>query len=304
MAGESPDDLTSTKAPARSAVPNAEFIERCQIEYDRNPGSRVFAPLCEAYRRMGLIGEALEIASRGVRLHPDFAAGRIAFARILIEKKAYPDALQQLTLAAELSPDNILAFQLLGETYLELRRPKEALKAFKTVLFLNPLHDRAKKMVRKWEFLSADEFENESFDWSPKDDEALPAIDPEAQKQLKLDPTRSDREAYRAISIADALTVRNDLEGAFAILGRSLRTLGSRPDLEQRLHLLGKRLGLAADEVQRHAKETARSAEVRIAKNDQNTDQNTDQKTDQITDQRNDQRKKKLEGILKRLRPR
>lgn len=233
---------------------------------------------------MGLIAEALELASRGVRLHPDFAAGRIAFARILIEKKAYPDAIEQLTLASELSPDNILAFQLLGDTYLELRRPKEALKAYKMVLFLNPLHDRARKMVRKWEFLSADEFGDESFEWTPNENQPLPEIDPEAQRQLMLDPTRADREAHRAISIADALTVRNDLEGAFAVLGRSLRTLGARPDLQQRLHLLGKRLGLPTDEVHRLAKETALAARVELTKADK--------------------KKAKLEGILKRLRPR
>lgn len=295
MAAEYPDDQTKSKSgvkpgaiPARSAWPNPEFIERCQIEYERNPGSRVFAPLAEAYRRMGLLSEALELASRGVRLHPDFAAGRIAFARILIEKKAYPDALEQLTLASELSPDNILAFLLLGDTYLDLRRPKEALKAFKMVLFLNPLHERAQKMVRKWEFLSADEFDDESFEWKPNENHPAPEADPELLRQIQLDPSRADREAYRAISIADALTVRNDLEGAFAVLGRSLRTLGARPDLGQRLHLLGKRLGLESDEVQRLAKESIKEAAM-PAKAELS---------------RADKKKAKLEGILKRLRPR
>lgn len=281
MATELPGATKS--ASERSALPNAEFIERCQIEYERNPGSRVFAPLCEAYRRMGLINEAFELASRGVRLHPDFAAGRIAYARILIEKKAFNDAIEQLTRAAELSPDNILAFQLLGDTYLELRRPKDALTAFKMVLFLNPLHDRARKMVRKWEFLTADEFEDQDFDWTPDENEPLPEINLAERKELKADPTRADREAYRAISIADALTVRNDTEGAFAILGRTLRVLGSRPDLEQRLHLLGRRLGLRPEEVQRLAIETAQDAAH-----------------DKVSSKVN-QKKQKLEKLLKRL---
>lgn len=266
-----------------NALPNAEFIERCQIEYDRNPGSRVFAPLCEAYRRMGLLDEAFELASRGVRLHPDFAAGRIAFARLLIEKKAFADAVEQLIRASELSPDNILAFQLLGDTYLELRRPKDALNAFKMVLFLNPLHERAQNMVRKWEFLTADEFEDENFEWTPNENQSLPEIDPEELKELRQNPSRADREANRAISIADALTVRNDLEGAFAVLGRCLRQLGSRPDLEQRLQLLGRRLGLRPEEVQRIAEDTARAA---MASDLSKTEK----------------KKKKLEGLLKRLR--
>jgi tetratricopeptide (TPR) repeat protein len=236
-----------------SGLPNAEFIERCQLEYERNPSSRVFAPLAEAYRRLDLIDEAFEIASRGVRLHPDFAAGRIAYARVLIAKKAYADAVDQLQRSAELSPDNILAFLLLGETLLELRRPKDALNAFKMVLFLNPIHERARKMVQRWEFLTADEFEDENFEWSH--DEAPPLEEQETKTALRVrnDPSRADREAHRAISIADALTVRNDIEGAFAQIGRSIRALGPRPDLEHRLMLLGKRMGLRPEEIQRLA---------------------------------------------------
>ncbi len=243
-----------------SGLPNAEFIERCQLEYEQNPSSRVFAPLAEAYRRLDLIEEAFEIASRGVRLHPDFAAGRIAYARVLIAKKAFADAVDQLQKSAELSPDNILAFLLLGETLLELRRPKDALNAFKMVLFLNPLHDRAQKMVRKWEFLTADEFDDENFEWSKEEENPLEAAESKTAVRLRHEPSRADREAYRAISIADALTVRNDIEGAFAQIGRTIRSLGPRPDLEHRLLLLGKRMGRRPEEIQRLATSESNSS--------------------------------------------
>ncbi len=254
------DDTVTNPAIANSnAAPNTEFIERCQIEYQRNPASRVFAPLSEAYRRLGMINEALEVAGRGVRLHPDFAAGRLALARLFIEKKSFAEALEQLSKATELSPDNLLAFQLLGETYLQLRRPKDALQAFKMVLFLSPQHERAAKMVKKWEFLTADEFEDEIFEWS-KEDVAPPQQMSTAEK--KRDPSRASREAYRALSIADALTVRNDLDGAFAVLGRALRQLGPRPDLETRLALLGKRLGIAQEDVASLAREADHTARI------------------------------------------
>lgn len=239
------DNNTTYEAP-----PNTEFIERCQIEYERNPGSRVFAPLAEGYRRLKMLDEAFDVASRGVRQHPDFAAGRIAFARILIEKEAYADAVDQLKKAAELSPDNILAFLLLGETLLKLRRPKDALEAFKMVLFLNPLHERASKMVKKWEFLTADEFEDDVFEWSHAENEAQENSQVTSRSSnVPNKVTHADREANRAISIADALTVRNDIEGAFAHIGRAVRALGLREDLEHRLLLLGKRMGLRPEEV-------------------------------------------------------
>lgn len=263
--------------------PNAEFIERCQIEYARNPSSRVFATLSEAYRRMGLIDEAFEIAERGVRMHPDFAAGHIALARIFIEKELFDKAVVELTLAAELSPDNILAFQLLGETQMQLRRPKEALKAFKMVLFLNPLHDRAQAMVRKWEFLTADEFEDDAFEWSSK--ETAPDKVPSGLPPTAVPATRSDREANRALSLADALTVRNDLEGAFATLVRGLRQLGPRTDIEQRLLLLGRRLGHSPAHVQTLVGATppARGPAQGI-------------------DAAKDKKKQKLQGLLNRLK--
>lgn len=232
---------------ASPTIPNAEFIERCQEEYARNPNSRVFAPLSEAYRKMGLTKEALEIARSGVRRHPDFAAGHIALARLLIGSKAHREALTELQRATELSPDNLLAFQLLGETYLELRQPKDALKAFKMVLFLNPLHERAQAMVRKWEFLTADEFESDVFDWTPTDDSVVDAAVDLSVPVAATDSNRArERRAIeRAISIADALTVRNDHDNAFDILSRTVREWGSRPELQQRLKLLGKRLGRA-----------------------------------------------------------
>lgn len=249
---EKDDNITHDSAP-----PNTEFIERCQIEYERNPSSRVFAPLAEGYRRLKMLDEAFDVASRGVRQHPDFAAGRIAYARVLIEQAAFNDAVDQLKKAAELSPDNILAFLLLGETLLKLRRPKEALEAFKMVLFLNPLHERASKMVKKWEFLTADEFDDEVFEWSSanadQSDKSYASARASLAPTLKAPAspakvTHADREANRAISIADALIVRNDIEGAFAHIGRALRLLGPREDLEHRLLLLAKRMGLKPEE--------------------------------------------------------
>ena len=60
---------------------NPEFVERYQIEFEKNPRSRIFAPLAEAYRQMGLIDEALKVCANGVQNHPDFAGGRVAYAR-------------------------------------------------------------------------------------------------------------------------------------------------------------------------------------------------------------------------------
>jgi tetratricopeptide (TPR) repeat protein len=224
-------------------LPTSDFIERCQLDYQRNPGSKVFAPLAEAYRRLGLLPQAFEVASRGVRLHPNFAAGRIAFARVLIDQGALEDARDQLISAGELSPDNLLAFQLLGDVFLQLRRPREALQAYKMVLLLNPQHERAQQVVRKWEFLSADEFEDEVFEAA--EEAPLRASDDHEE----LDPELFERELHRTLSMADALTIRNDLQAAFDRLRRARRLLGPHDELDRRLRMLAQRLHLSEAEL-------------------------------------------------------
>src|ERR1700722_5164925 len=127
------------------------FVERYQLLYEKDPNSKVFAPLAEAYRRMGLVDEAIDLASQGVKLHPNFASGRVALGKCYVQKSEHEKAIEQLKIAVELSPENLLAHQLLAECYAKIRKPAESLNEFKMVLFLNPNDVRAAQVVKKLE---------------------------------------------------------------------------------------------------------------------------------------------------------
>lgn len=253
---------------------NPEFVERYQLELSRNPRSRVFAALAEAYRKMGLLEEAKRICRFGCQAHPDFAGGHVAYAKVLLDLKALPEALTHLEAAARLSPDNLLAHTLMGETLIELRRPKDALKAFKMVLFLDPENARANQAVRKWEFLTADEYGQDVFSMKPifqepseKENKADDELD-ELMTQAGIDPAkleaatpkdsrsesrldlqaRHQRALERAVSLADAFTVRNDLHAALQVLEDARRLLGPMGEIENRYRLLNKRLEIIGDE--------------------------------------------------------
>jgi tetratricopeptide (TPR) repeat protein len=129
----------------------SSFVERYQLIYERDPHSKVFAPLAEAYRRMGLIDEAIDLAERGVKRHPHFASGRVALGKCFFQKREYEKAIEELKVAVDLSPENLLAHQLMAECYLKLKKPSDALNAYKMVLFLNPHDGRAAGVVRKLE---------------------------------------------------------------------------------------------------------------------------------------------------------
>jgi tetratricopeptide (TPR) repeat protein len=221
-----------------------ELIERYQILLQSDPKSQVFAPLTEAYRKMGLLEEAFRIAVRGVQFNPMFGGGRIALAKVFLDRDNLQAAIDELEKAIECSADNILAHSLLGDCYLKAKRPKEALRAFKMVLFLAPTNEKAIKAVKKLESLTADEYEEDLFEMKP-----LPQFDQlkteeEAMAPLKPLPEATSKinsELERSLSLVDAFIVRNDVEKALATLKECEKHFGPHPELVKRFKLVNQR---------------------------------------------------------------
>jgi tetratricopeptide (TPR) repeat protein len=120
-------------------------------KYQEDPQSRVFAPLAEAYRKAGLVDEAIEIAREGLRIHPEFVGGRVALARALFDKKLYPEVIDQLAPVVRDNPDNLIAQRLSAESNLMVGRMVDALNAYKMLLFFAPHDPETGKIVRELE---------------------------------------------------------------------------------------------------------------------------------------------------------
>lgn len=125
----------------------AAYLKR----YQEDPTSRVFAPLAEAYRKAGLVDEAIEIAQEGLRLHPNFIGGKVALARALFEKKRFEEVVQTLEPMIHDIPDNLIAQRLLAESYLMLGRTAESLACFKMLLYFSPQDADTAQLVRELE---------------------------------------------------------------------------------------------------------------------------------------------------------
>lgn len=111
-----------------------EYLRR----YREDPTSRVFAPLAEAYRRLGRVDEALEICSQGIEHHPEFHGGRLALAKCYIDKKMFLEAKSELRKILDQVPENLLAQKCLGETCLMLNDRGGALHHLKMASLLSP----------------------------------------------------------------------------------------------------------------------------------------------------------------------
>ena len=198
---------------------DADLLERYQLDLQNNPRSRVFAPLAEAYRKMGLLDQALDLCEQGVKHHPNFVSGRVAYGRLYMEKENWERAQEELSAATQLSPDNLLAHRLLGRCYVQLRQPAKALKSFKYVLLLHPADEEAGRFVQRWESMSAKDFEEDLYE------QGAPTLSEEPQELKKV------------LSIADAFLVRKELDQARKwLLAQSLWQ--GHPQVEKRLKLL------------------------------------------------------------------
>ncbi len=120
-------------------------------KYQEDPTSRIFAPLAEAYRKAGLVDEAIEIAREGLRVHPNFVGGRVALARALFEKRNYEEVVDGLAVVVREVPDNLVAQRLLAESSLMLGRVAEALSAYKMLLYFNPTDPETARVVAELE---------------------------------------------------------------------------------------------------------------------------------------------------------
>jgi tetratricopeptide (TPR) repeat protein len=120
-------------------------------KFQDDPNSRVFAPLAEAYRKAGLVDEAIKIAQEGVKIHPGFVGGRVALARAYFDKRLYREVVDELAGIVQDVPDNLVAQRLLAEAHLILGEIAPALSAYKMLLYFSPQDVETGKLVQELE---------------------------------------------------------------------------------------------------------------------------------------------------------
>ncbi len=122
-------------APRRPAT---ALLSKYLEQYRRQPASRVFAPLAEAYRKLGMLDEALQVLRDGLRRHPNYVLGYLVLAQCYADQRKHEAAYQTLMPLAPKNLDNHSLQRLFAQTCLELGYLDEALETFKYLLFLNP----------------------------------------------------------------------------------------------------------------------------------------------------------------------
>jgi tetratricopeptide (TPR) repeat protein len=205
---------------------DTDTLKKYEKSLQKDPQSKLFAPLADHYREVGRTQEAELLAKSGIKNHPDYPGGYIVLAKIQKGKNDLENALQNLRTCIEKAPDNVLSYQIMAEIFLERRNLEEALKAHKMALFLNPMNELSRRAIEKLERISAESFAKEVFEVRSVDS---------LIKDTKLKPME---DLDRTLSVVDALILRNESIKAKEILTGARMKHPDHPEIESRIRLI------------------------------------------------------------------
>ena len=106
--------------------------------YKKNPRSKVFAPLAEAFRKLGMLDDALKILKEGIRHHPNYTLGYIVLSHCYYDQEKYDLTYNTLRPIISQNADNISLQKIFAQACIHLGHLEEALDTYKYLLFLNP----------------------------------------------------------------------------------------------------------------------------------------------------------------------
>lgn len=122
-------------------------IEKYVLILRKDPRSPVFAALSDAYRKGGLLDEAIAVANEGLKHNPNYTTGRIALGRAYYDKEDLDRAMDELGRVVKAMPDNIIAHRLIADIFIKRSDSDSAIKELKTVIFLSPNDKEAKALL-------------------------------------------------------------------------------------------------------------------------------------------------------------
>ena len=126
----------------------SSLLAKYSLQYEKKPRSRVFAPLAETYRKLGMHDEALKVLRDGIKYHPDYTLGYIVLSHVYFDKENYEVAYSTLRPFILKNLENITLQKLFAEVCMKLDYLEEALNTYKNLLLINPRDEEVAVQVK------------------------------------------------------------------------------------------------------------------------------------------------------------
>lgn len=116
--------------------------------YEKDPGSRAFAPLAESYRKLGMIKEAFDVLKHGIQKHPTYTLGYLILGKCYFDNEDYDSCYTTLRPFVGDNTDNLILLKVFGNCCEKIGHLEEALEAYKFLLLNNPRDVEAANKVQ------------------------------------------------------------------------------------------------------------------------------------------------------------
>ncbi len=131
-------------------------INKLREKVEKDPNSRLYVPLAEEYRKEGMMDEAIEVLHKGLEIHPGYMSAKVSLGKIYHAKGQLAEACTEFESVVKSIPDNLYAHKKLAEIYRDTGKNDLAIKAYRTVLKLNPMDEETLNNLRDLEGASTE----------------------------------------------------------------------------------------------------------------------------------------------------
>lgn len=142
----------------------------------KDPHSTVFVTLSDAYRQLGRLDEALDIARKGIQGLPWFSPGHVVLGQILMARGETGEALGCFNKALTLDGESIAAFKGLAAIYCQKGQTDIARQVLERAEQIHPGNNSIRHMLNRLSAVTASANEPEAV--VPTADEDQPAEAP------------------------------------------------------------------------------------------------------------------------------
>ena len=126
---------------------NHASVTELELQFAQNPRSKAYIALCEAYLAQSRFMEAMVVAKKGIKAHPDAIEAKLLLSRVYAAQKKYPRAMQTLTAAMAAHPEDPRVYSLRGRVKVSAGDGAGAIQDFRRALDLDPNHADAVRQL-------------------------------------------------------------------------------------------------------------------------------------------------------------
>ncbi len=126
-------------------------IARLAERYSKEPKSRIFVQLADAYRKNNMVDEALEVLKQGLQYHPNYPLAYLILGKCYFDKRMYAQSKDALEKTIELDPINIVALRMLAQVCETLKDEACQLRAYKGIVSIDPTDEMARNKLNTLE---------------------------------------------------------------------------------------------------------------------------------------------------------